>query len=283
MARNSVTSCMSQNEKGPQLWKTVPDWALFQISLFCFWGFWDFWGYGQCFNDNQWMGNGCRINGWSASHPSGVSKCPHFSHHSTIGDILSPTDTLVMFNPPKGDTCQPLSMDLDFIQKRLLDCCPFPTGNGRFAATCMILMGVIPWLGVVSGEGSVLPPQTRGSFWIGFRMKRRKLTRKLERHPTLSDESSNIIRIQSMTHLGMGQKPTFFITIFRGINIQLYHHRAVSWIGSSDRMQIGHLQPKVKYTTLFHTKVSRPLAKPINKVFGCIWYVKDYIQKYTWL
>lgn len=152
MARNSVTSCMSQNEKGPQLWKTVPDWALFQISLFCFWGFWDFWGYGQCFNDNQWMGNGCRINGWSASHPSGVSKCPNFSHHSTIGDILSPTDTLVMFNPPKGDTCQPLSMDLDFIQKRLLDCCPFPTGNGRFAATCMILMGVIPWLGVVSGE-----------------------------------------------------------------------------------------------------------------------------------
>ena len=131
---------------------------------------------------------------------------------------------LVMFKPPKGDTCQPLSMDLDFIQKRLLDCCPFPTGNGRFAATCVILMGVIPWLGVVSGEvascrrkhGRIL----QNSWGLGDRKsvskwifldwvqdETQKTHQKDIQHRMNHPTSSN--RIQSIyIHLGMGQKPT---------------------------------------------------------------------------
>ena len=137
-------------------------WALFQISLFCFWGFWDFWGYGQCFNDNQWMGNGCRINGWSASHPSGVSKCPNFSHHSTIGDILSPTDTWFGdVQTPKRGHLPTFVYGFRFHPKKTPGLLPFPHRQREICCDMHDPYGrhTVTWRSL--RWGSVLPPQTR--------------------------------------------------------------------------------------------------------------------------
>ena len=204
----------------------IPDQPLLLLGIL---GFLGVWAVFQSMIINGWAMDVCGINGWSASHPSVVSKCPNFSHHSTIGDILSPTDTWFGdVQTPKRGHLPTFVYGFRFHPKKTPGLLPFPHRQREICCDMRDPYGrhTVTWRSL--RWGSVLP-QTRenigeflgtakvflsGSFWIGFRMKRRKLTSEKDiqhyrmNHPT----SSN--RIQSIyTHLGMGQKPTYYYHI----------------------------------------------------------------------